>query len=174
MVVARAVRGGVLVPSWRSSATAAASVPAPAPVSEPKTSTGLAPSGVLGFQFGTLNLGASQTALALYRAWPGSGATLIQAGVLQPYRGHVLAMMLRASASISAGQASFEVYLEAVASGAVLTWTSSNREMVSFAPDTYTFEARNELDVRVTTDSSFAPTSADVELIVVVSFLPGE
>jgi len=169
-VVAQVTQGGIIVPSWRSPSKASPTTPAEAaPVSAPVS----VPEGVLSMQFGTLNLAASQSALQLYRSWPGSTATLVQAGVVQPYRGHILAMMLRSNASITAGQATFQAYTEGVVAGATLTWTSGYRSTATFAPGTYTFEAGNELDVRVTTDASFAPVTSDIEIILIASFTPG-
>jgi hypothetical protein len=127
--------------------------------------------GVLDLQFGYQNLAASLAASQAYRTIPGVTTTSVQQGVQMLYRGSVVAIALRANAAKTAGSAVFAVYLAAQPSGAQLSWTTGQSLMyTTFTPGTYPFTGGEELDVRVTTDVSFLPTTVDLEVIVYVTF----
>jgi hypothetical protein len=124
----------------------------------------------VGYQFGIQNLGASASATRLYRAYPGAALTTVQRGFRPLFRGWVVGMELNANAAKTAGTAEFEAYVDGAASDATLIWsTGSSWAIGSFAPGQREFAAHAELDVRVTTDSAFQPTTADLELILYVA-----
>lgn len=167
-----AVRGGVIRLPWKKIATptqqqdAQQSRGSIAPDVQPLAITGIVP-----FTFGYQNLTASLTAAKLYRVIPGAAATFAQQGVPMPNPGSVVAILLRATEAITAGSAMFVPYVEQTArSDAQLVWAASNRKTASFLPGLATFNADEELDVRVTTPAGFTPITTDVEVIVLVTF----
>jgi len=170
------------IPSWVSPAP---TVPGTGSTTTPRTSSGAAaaaasseglvsqlPSGILAYTFGAIDLAASLSASKLYVAVPGpasvAGRQLARAAL---FAGEIVAIELSADAAKSAGSGSFEVYVDDVASGAELDWTTGNqRQVATFGRGLYTFAAGAALDVRVTTDASFAPAgSLDVLVTVYVA-----
>jgi hypothetical protein len=139
----------------------------------PSVSPSIAPiavSGVVPFIFGYQNLAASLSAAKLYRAIPGAAMTFAQQGISMLNRGSIVGIAVRATAGITAGTATFVPYIEQAPSAVQAVWASSNRMSVSFAPGLATFGPDQELDVRVSTQAGFAPTTTNVELIVYVTF----
>lgn len=132
--------------------------------------TPIAVVGVIGYVFGYQNLTASLTAAKLYRAIPGAAATFVQQGVSMINRGSIVAIAVRATEAITAQSATFVPYIEQAAVPVSAIWASGNRKVERFAPDVATFEADQELDVRVTTPGGFTPITTDVEVIVYVTF----
>ena len=127
------------------------------------------PSGIVPFVFGIDNLPISQTNLQLYRALPGAAVVLAQVGVQPLYRGSIVGLALRANALKTAGTVTLTAFINAVASAAVLTWPSgANKAYATFPVGTYPYAAGDELDVRISTDGSFAPTTADLEALLYV------
>lgn len=166
-----AVRGGVRPLPWRNIATPSGPEPS---ANRGAPADDVAPvlvSGVVPFVFGYQNLAASLTAAKLYRAIPGAAATFAQQGIPMPNPGSIVAILLRADEAISAGTAIFVPYVEETARvDAELVWATSNRDTASFLPGLATFNADEELDVRVTTPAGFTPVTTDVEVIVLVTF----
>jgi hypothetical protein len=132
------------------------------------SSSGLA-SGIVTYQFGFQNLGASASATQLYRALPGAAVTLAQISVHPLFRGSIVGMELNANAAKTAGTATFEAYVDGAASGASISWSSGPAYAFgSFSPGSFEFGAGSAVDVRVTTSSTFLPTTADLELILYI------
>ncbi len=169
-------------PIW---AGVAPTSPASGSTTTPRTSSGAAaaaagseglvaalPSGILPYVFGAIDLAASLTASKLYVAVPGS-ASVAGRQLSRPalFAGEIVAIELSADAAKSAGSGTFAVYVEDVASGAELDWTTGNqRQVATFGRGLHTFAAGAALDVRVTTDASFAPAgSLDVLVTVYVA-----
>jgi len=94
-------------------------------------------------------------------------------GVQMPYPGSVVAVGFRSSAAKTAGTVSFTVWIAGQASDAIAVWdTISLGDVARFTPGLIVFEAGDELYPYATLDG-FAPTTADVEVIVYVSFSSG-
>lgn len=128
------------------------------------------PSGIVPYIFGFQNLGASAAATQLYRAFPGAAATFVQIGVMPLFRGQIIGLGLGANAAKTAGEATFEAYVAAEASGASMSWTTGKtHEVAAFNARDFGFRATDTLDVRVTTDAAFAPTTVDLELILYIA-----
>lgn len=121
---------------------------------------------VIAHVFTFTNLAASQTALQGSRS-------VGQVPIIAPFRGSIVALVLRANANKTAGTATAFAYIESEATAATLTWASAtNKTNDAWSEGTIPFAAGEELDVRMTTDSSFTPTTVDVELLLYVTFLP--
>lgn len=88
------------------------------------------------------------------------------AGYVVPFRGSIVAMTLWSTAAKSAGDATFKVYREGVATTATLSWTTgAAKRHQSFQLGQHVFNAGDALDVRFTT-SGFTPTTADIEVFL--------
>jgi hypothetical protein len=106
------------------------------------------------------NVAANQTAVTLAR---NDGATLT--GVwIAPRPGSVTAVSVKSNAARSAGTLTVEVYKGGVATGltAVLDDDPTTFAATTQAKDTDAFVAGDELDIRITTDASWAPVTADI------------
>ena len=89
--------------------------------------------------------------------------------VLVPYRGSIAALVLEANAAKSAGTCSFTVAISGVpVSDATLAWSSGDTAYQAYTGASYGFSAGSELDVRITTDSSFAPITVDIEVTLYI------
>jgi hypothetical protein len=128
--------------------------------------------GVIPLVFGYNDIPSALTASRCYRQMPGSVATFVQQGMWLPYAGQIMGMMLGASAPLVSGYVAAEAYVGGYATGAILRWASSNHATLQLPPTAYSFAADTEIDVRLTS-SGFSPTTADVEVILIVSFVPG-
>jgi len=176
-----AVPGGVIAPLWGGGAGAGIQVGGGASSGGSATrrrSTAIsaaeiapiAVTGVVGYVFGYQDLTASLTAAKLYRAIPGAAATFAQQGVSMINRGSIVAIAVRATEAITAQSATFVPYVEQAASPISAVWAAANRKVERFAPGLATFNADEELDVRVSTPVGFTPVTTDVEVIVYVTF----
>lgn len=135
-----------------------------------QTAIGLALSGPGELHFTYLNLPASTSSTKLYRILAdGSSVVGSQLSVPMPSRGNVAALTLASSAAITAGAATFAIWIEGAVTTAELEWTTGTTKVVGFTANQYTFKAGDSLDVRVTT-SNFAPTTADIEVTAYVIF----
>jgi hypothetical protein len=124
------------------------------------------PQGIVPVEFGIVNVAASLAASQLYRVIPGSSVVAAQIGVLLPFRGSVVAMTLLGTENKTAGEATFVVYLDGAATSAELDWaTGGPSDSATFAPGDIAFDRGEVLDIRLTTDGAFTPTTADVEVI---------
>ena len=164
----------VIQTRWQSRTRTTSPAPAPsvkpAPVAAPVATKAQQASGVIAHSFGLLSLAASLTAVQAFRTISGSAATFAQIGVIMPYPGSILALSYVASTVKTAGTATFTPYVAGTAQTGTLAWSAANASgMQTFPAGTYTFNASDLLDVRVTTDSAFTPTPS-VDLILYVTF----
>jgi hypothetical protein len=107
------------------------------------------------------NVAASQTAVILTRFGAGTGfptkAIMLRAG-------SITGIQVKSNAARTAGTLTVEVYRGGVATGltAVLDGTNTTQKSTTQATGLDTFVAGDELDIRITTDGSWAPTTADI------------
>ncbi len=115
------------------------------------------------------NLAASLTDSQLYRDVQ---SVDIQIPVVMSHSGHIVGVSVAASEVRTAGTATFEVFKNTVATGltTVLDGTDTQYASSTQATSLDTFVADDRLDIRVTTDGSWAPTTADVEAAITVQF----
>jgi hypothetical protein len=122
--------------------------------------------------FGYVNLAASQTALQGYMVIPGASFVGVQDDEQMIYAGSVLAIAFRATTQKSTGSASFGIAV----GGSVeesLAWSSGQRRgSTTYGPGEVEFAAGDDVGVRATTDSAFAPTTVDVVVRLYCSFAP--
>ncbi len=119
-------------------------------------------SGVFAIPFSAVDLGTGLTASRLYRPIAGASVVAAQVPFVPAFRGYVGALSLSATVAKSAGTATFEVYIADQATGAKLTWSNVATESTTFQKARYGFSPGQSIDIRVTTDGSFAPTTVDV------------
>lgn len=127
--------------------------------------------GVVDLRFSYQSLGTSLSEVQMYRP-VADGSSTVGAQLQVPLisRGFLAGMTFSGSETHTGGLATFTVYLNDVA-GPSIDWLGSGRtEIEKFEPNQYPFTSGTKLDVRVTTNASFAPTTADVEVIVYVIF----
>jgi hypothetical protein len=123
--------------------------------------------------FSQSNLPVSQSASKLYRIVGGGTIVASQIPLVVAYRGSVLALTLSASDNKTAGTAIFTVYVNNAATGASLTWSNSTSSgFASFPAGLYPLSAGDKVDVRVTTNGTYAPTTAEVEILLYLSQNP--
>ena len=126
--------------------------------------------GVVAHSFGLFDLAASVTAVQAFRTISGSATTLAQIGVIMPYSGSILGLSYVADSVKTAGSATFTPYVAGTAQTGTLPWSTNNASGIqTWTAGTYVFAAADLVDVRVTTDSSFAGTPS-VELTLYVTF----
>jgi hypothetical protein len=129
--------------------------------------------GVIAVKFGVINLGASQSAALLYTDTPGSTIQANQVGLVVPFRGSLAAISFKASANKTAGTATFRPYVGGAASSLFVDWvTGADKGYKAIAQSSAIFEAGSEVDVRVTTDGSFTPTTVDVQITLFIVLNP--
>jgi hypothetical protein len=118
--------------------------------------------------FGEDNLAASLTNSQLYRVVQGVQS---QIPVVASHAGAVIGLSVASSEARTAGTATFEVYLDGVATGlqAVLDATDTQYAYAVQGGTADPYDAGAQLDVRVTTDGSWTPTTADVEAAIIVA-----
>jgi hypothetical protein len=113
------------------------------------------------FHFFQDNVAASQTAVILSDGVSGRGPISVRPG-------SILAIGVRSSEARTAGTLTVEVYKNGAATGltAVLDATNTTVKVTTQARDTDTFIAGDQIAARVTTDASWAPTTADIDVTV--------
>ncbi len=118
--------------------------------------------------FGEDDLAASLTDSQLFRVVQ---ATQSQIPVVMTAPGSIIGISVAASAARTAGTATFEVFKNDVATGltAVLDATDTQFAIGTQSGLVDTFIDGDRLDVRVTTDGAWAPTTADVEAVIVIA-----
>lgn len=106
------------------------------------------------------DVAASQAAVALSRAAAGALPTKW----IAPRDGSITGLWVKSNEARTAGTLTVDVYLDGVATGlqAVLDGTSTTFTAPTQAKDVDAFTAGQELDIRITTDGSWAPTTADI------------
>lgn len=118
--------------------------------------------------FGEDNLSASLTNAQLYRNVQG---VEVQLPVTMARGGSIVGVAVAASATRSAGTATFEVFKNGSATGltCVLNGTDTQYASASQGVDLDTFVAGDRLDIRVTTDASWSPTTSEVEGTITIA-----
>jgi len=118
--------------------------------------------------FGEDNLAASLTNSQLFRNVQGIEA---QIPVVVTRAGAIVGLAVAASEVRTAGTATFEVFLNGVATGltAVLDATDTQYAFATQADTADPFVAGDRIDIRVTTDGTWAPTTVDVDCSVVIA-----
>jgi hypothetical protein len=115
-------------------------------------------------------LAASQTNLQLLRT---RQTTAVQRPVVMDRAGSIVGLSVDAGTARSGGSATFEVWKNGVATGLTTTLDATNTQtnFVAQAKDLDTFVAGDRIDVRVTTDASWAPVTANnLECAVTVQY----
>lgn len=117
--------------------------------------------------FGEDNLAANLTNSQLYRNTQGVET---QIPTVTTHSGDIVGIAVASSEARSAGTATFEVFKNGTGTGltTVLDGTDTQYASASQALGLDTFVAGNQLDIRVTTDGSWAPTTAEVEAVIVI------
>lgn len=119
------------------------------------------------FAFQQTDVAASQSAVAM--------DVLGLAGNTEytmPYSGSVVAVSIASNAARTGGTATVDVTINGTVTGlqAALDGTNTQYHYASQGPDADRFSAGDRLGVKITTDGSWAPTTADVVVVVVVEF----
>lgn len=122
--------------------------------------------------FGEDNLAASLTDSQLYRTIQG---VQLQIPTVTTHAGSIIGISVASSEARTAGTATFEVFKNGIGTGltTVLDATDTQYAFGVQAEGVDTFAAGDRIDVRVTTDGSWAPTTADVEVSVTIGTTPG-
>ena len=89
-----------------------------------------------------------------------------------PYSGSVVAVSIASNAARTGGTATVDVTVNGTVTGlqAALDGTNTQYHYASQGADADRFSAGDRLGVKITTDGSWAPTTADVVVVVVVEF----
>lgn len=106
------------------------------------------------------NVAASQSAVALTRiSGPDFGDKLVL-----PRAGSLTGICAKASTAVTAGSATIEAYVGTNTTGltCVLDVTNSTFKATTQAKDADTFAAGDELSLKITTSTNFAPTTLDL------------
>jgi hypothetical protein len=116
--------------------------------------------GLVAYPFTAIDLAASLTNVQLNRSVDGEARQL---SVSPPFRGSIVGISFRSTGSKTAGTATWTVFKDGVTTGATLTWEDAMASnYTSFPRGTYPFSAGNSLDIRITTNGSYAPLTNDV------------
>lgn len=118
--------------------------------------------------FGEDNLAAALTDSQLYRQIQTVQA---QIPVTATHAGSVIGVSVASSEARTAGTATFEVFKNGTGTGltCILNGTDTQYASAVQATGVDTFVAGDRLDVRVSTDGSWTPTTADVEAAITVT-----
>ena len=108
------------------------------------------------------NLAASQTALQMDRP-DSTGLNTTTSEAYMPYAGNIVGLEVGGGAARTAGTATFEVYKNGGATGltVVIDGTNTQYNRTTQASGSDTFVAGDYIDVRETTDGTWAPTTAE-------------
>lgn len=167
------------MPKWRTRSASGASAPTTASSGGPvesstssigtKTDAAIALSGLVVYTFAFENLASSTQGKRIV------GATSTTIAAQMPYSGSVVGLSYLSNAAKTAGTVSFTVYVGAAgvtpaATTAATTWTTNNTgDIATWNPGTYTFGAGGSIYPYATV-TGFTPTTADVEVMIYVSF----
>lgn len=112
------------------------------------------------------NVAASQTAATMTRYV--AGPTFSLNLWVAPRNGSITAIAVKSNTARTAGTLTVEAYINGAASGltAVLDGTNTTFKATTQGKDADSFSAGNEIDVRITTTSDWAPTTADVRVAI--------
>lgn len=111
------------------------------------------------------NVAASQTGVALSRL---SGPDCEAGGVIVPRAGSITAVAVYSNAARTAGTCTVEVVKNGAATGftAALNGTNTQFAVATAAKDARALAAGDILGVQVTTSSDWAPTTADIRVVI--------
>jgi hypothetical protein len=114
----------------------------------------------------TSNVLASQTDLAMDTVLLGNREYVL------PYAGSIVGIGVASSEARTAGTLTVDATVNGTKSGltAVLDGTNTQFHTATQAKDTDTFAAGNRLGVKFTTDGTWAPTTADIVVTVVIEY----
>lgn len=151
-------------PQQAVTSTVSPSAPSAAPVTQAVQQLVKLPRGILDVEFSLQNVSASLTDSQLYRVIAdGAGAQGYQVGFVAPFKGSLVALTVIATAAISAGSLTLTFFRNSTTTGSSLGWRSGASAYNTIAPRTVEFSPGDILDLRITTDGSFAPTTTDIE-----------
>jgi hypothetical protein len=120
--------------------------------------------------FGQGSLAASQTNLQMIRT---RQTNTVQRPVVMDRAGSIVGISVDANAVRTGGIATFEVWKNGVATGLTTTLDATNTQtnFAAQAKDLDTFVAGDRIDVRMTTDASWTPVTANsIECAVTVQY----
>ena len=137
-------------------------------VTDAKLAAGLRYDSLVGFV--RVNVAAGLTAVQLGRSTKDNGDFVLP--VVVDRAGSIIGVSVASAEARSAGTLTVEVYKNGVATGltAVIDGTNTQYGYGTQAVGSDTFTARDRLDVRVTTDGTWAPTTADIEAKITVGY----
>lgn len=122
--------------------------------------------GIVPYSFGFASLGASQSNLRASRTVAGLAR---QIAVPVPFRGSVVGIGFSATGNKTGGTATFTAFRNGTALEAAVSWANAtNKGLAAFPRGRHGVSVGDDLDIRATTDASFAPTTLDVEVILYV------
>jgi hypothetical protein len=124
--------------------------------------------GILSIPFRYDNIGTEQTNVQMLS--PSGLAT----SVTMPFRGSLLALGFSGTAAKSAGVMTVTLFIDGVATTAIATVPSQRYYTAKFNKGSYGWSADSEIDLRITTDGSYAPTTNDWEAIAYVTLEQSE
>lgn len=128
--------------------------------------------GIIEFTYGLADIAINLTNSQLYRIIPSASSIGAQVGAVLPSRGSIIGMTFAASANKTAGTATFTAYVAGTATGATLSWGNSVAAgQTLYAKGTYPFAAGDTLDVRITTDASFAPAASNDVIVMLYCYM---
>lgn len=151
--------------SWNQPTNPGPQSPQTQPETQAVIPSAVITSGVIPTVFTFTDLAASQSAL---QASIGIGAV----SVPMMFSGSIVALVLKSNAAKTAGTATFTVYVDQTPTGATLSWATGTRAKLSWAEGAYPFLPDSEVDIRATTDSAFAPSTADLNLFLYTTYSP--
>lgn len=117
------------------------------------------------------SMAASQTAVQLERSYGPAAGDVAQEGVPILRAGSITGIGVRLTGDRSAGTATFEVFKNGVAAGlsVVIDATNVRQNVATQAAALDTVAANDRVDVRMTTDASWTPTSARPEAFIEIT-----
>lgn len=120
--------------------------------------------------WGRTNLAASLTASALVFDYGQAAQTAAGSRIPMPNAGVITGVIVAGSAVRTAGTATFIVYKNNAATAVTGIIDATNTQFVASTGGTVTFVAGDILDIRVTTNAAFAPTTLEFGAMIVVAF----
>lgn len=122
--------------------------------------------------WGIVNLAASVTNLQLVIPVAGGAQVATGSRVQMPNGGIITGIIVSGNAACTAGSATFTIFNNGSATAAtgVINPTAGTNQFIATSGGTAVFVAGNILDVRVTTTSTWLPTTAEWTAFIVVAF----
>jgi hypothetical protein len=120
--------------------------------------------------WGRANVAASLTNTQLTFDYGGGVQTAAGSVVKMPNAGIITGIMATGSVARTAGTATFTVFKNGVATAVTGVIDATNPQFLATTGGTDTFVAGDRLDVRITTNAAWAPTTAEWGAMVVIAF----